>query len=133
MANEKAKQSWGGKTEDIILPQLKAEFWTEGKEIKGALDGWRDIQYNAQEGRPVRTEIAYRLLLNKPIEIDGENVPAIELAPLAGMKAAFKSIKQQGYSPAKGDVWVVRCTSITKAKREGFSDSPNFEILASRN
>ena len=117
-------QKWVGHSSDIAVPLLGAEFWKEETVISGTLDGRRDQKI----GGP-----AYRLLLDTPVSIDGEEVEIVELPSLTGVKYALQSLSQQGYQMKKGDRWQVRCEGIKKAKKEGFSDSPEFEIGVMRN
>jgi hypothetical protein len=112
-------QKWVGHSSDIAVPLLSAEFWKEETVISGVLDGRRDQKIGGS---------AYRLLLDTPVTIDGEEVEIVELPSLTGVKYALQSLSQQGYQMKKGDLWQVRCEGIRKAKKEGFSDSPEFEI-----
>jgi len=118
MATE-AVQKWVGHSSDIAVPLLGAEFWKEETVISGVLDGRRDQKIGGS---------AYRLVLDTPVSIDGEEAEIVELPSLTGVKYALQSLSQQGYQMKKGDMWQIRCEGIKKAKKEGFSDSPEFEI-----
>lgn len=121
---------WTGTTEEVILPQLSSEFWSEGTSVKGTLSGFREVQFRDANGG--KSGIAYRLELATPITINGESHSIVELPPLTGLSAAFKALKNNGYSPRNGDVWTVKCTGVREAKRENFSDSPNFSVQVER-
>ncbi len=116
-------QSWVGRSDEIAVPLLGAEFWKEGTEIAGVLEGKRDQKVGGS---------AYRLTLDVPVTIDGEEATEIELPSLTGIKNALQSLRAKGYQLKKGDLWRVRCEGIKKAKKEGFSDSPEFEIAVMR-
>ncbi len=118
-----AVQSWEGHSSDIAVPLLGAEFWKDGTEISGVLEGRRDQKIGGA---------AFRLTLDTPVTIDGEEVTEVELPGLTGIKNALESLRVQGYQAKKGDLWRVRCEGIKKAKKEGFSDSPEFEISVIR-
>jgi len=116
-------QSWVGRSDEIAVPLLGAEFWKEGTEIAGVLEGKRDQSVGGS---------AYRLTLDVPVTIDGEEATEIELPSLTGIKNALESLRGKGYQLKKGDLWRVRCEGIKKAKKEGFSDSPEFGISVIR-
>jgi len=102
---------------------LGADFWKEGTEIEGALEGKRDQKIGGA---------AYRLTLDVPVTIDGEEVTEVELPSLTGIKYALESLRGKGYQLKKGDLWRVRCEGVKRAKKEGFSDSPEFQISVMR-
>jgi hypothetical protein len=112
-------QAWTGHSSDIAVPLLGAEFWKEETTVSGVLEGGREQKVGG---------MAYRLTLETPVSIDGEEVDVVELPSLTGVKNALQSLRNQGYQIKKGDLWRVRCEGIKKAKKEGFSDSPEFEI-----
>jgi hypothetical protein len=116
---ETAGQSWKGHSSDIAVPLLGAEFWKVGTVVSGVLEGRRDQKVGG---------MAYRLTLDTPVSLDGEEVTEVELPSLTGIKNALESIRLQGYQLKRGDLWRVECEGIKKAKKEGFSDSPEFEI-----
>src|SRR5216684_779550 len=116
-------QSWVGHSSDIAVPLLGAEFWKDGTEISGVLEGRRDQKIGGA---------AFRLTLDTPVTIDGDEVTEVELPSLTGIKNALESLRVQGYQMKKGDLWRVRCEGIKKAKKEGFSDSPEFGISVIR-
>jgi hypothetical protein len=112
-------QNWVGRSDDIEVPLLGAEFWKEGTEISGVLEGRRDQKVGGA---------AFRLTLDAPVTIDSEEVTEVEMPSLTGFKNALESLRLQGYQLKKGDLWRLRCEGIKKAKKEGFSDSPEFEL-----
>lgn len=118
-----AAQSWVGRSDEIAVPLLGAEFWKDGTEISAVLESRRDQKVGGS---------AYRLTLETPVTIDGEEVEVVELPSLTGVKNALQSLRLKGYEFKKGDLWRVTCVGIKKAKKEGFSDSPEFEIAVLR-
>jgi hypothetical protein len=116
-------QTWVGRSDEIAVPLLGADFWKDGTEISGVLEGRRDQQVGGS---------AYRLTLDKPVTVHGVEVTEVEIPSLTGVKNALESLRGKGYQFKKGDLWRVRCEGIKKAKKEGFSDSPEFEIAAMR-
>jgi len=116
-------QSWVGRSDEIAVPLLGAEFWKEGTEISAVLESRREQKVGGA---------AYRLTLETPVSIDGEDAEVVELPSLTGVKQALQSLQQKGYQFKKGDLWQVTCVGIKKAKKEGFSDSPEFKIAVIR-
>ena len=116
-------QHWVGHSSDIAVPLLGAEFWKEGTEVSGVLEGRREQKVGGA---------AFRVTLDTPVTIDGEEVTEVELPSLTRIKNALESLRVQGYQAKKGDLWSVQCEGIKKAKKEGFSDSPEFKIAVIR-
>jgi hypothetical protein len=114
-----AVQTWTGRSDEIAVPLLGAEFWTNDREVMGAFGGFRDQKV----GGP-----AFKLTLDTPISIDGEDVEVVEVPSLTGIRNALQSLKQKGYQSKIGDQWRVTCVGIKLAKKEGFSNSPEFQI-----
>lgn len=114
-----AVQQWTGRSDDIAVPLLGAEFWVEGTTVQGVLEGKREQKVGGA---------AYRMTLDTPLSIDGEEVTEIEIPSLTGFKNALESLRIQGYQMKRGDLWHVECVGIKKAKKEDFSDSPQFKI-----
>jgi hypothetical protein len=112
-------QAWTGHSSDIAVPLLGAEFWKGETAVSGVLEGRREQKVGG---------MAYRLTLETPVSLDGEDVTDVEIPSLTGIKNALESLRLQGYQMKKGDLWRVRCEGIKRAKKEGFSDSPEFEI-----
>ncbi|HKM81537.1 MAG TPA: hypothetical protein VJY15_11315 [Candidatus Acidoferrum sp.] len=112
-------QSWVGRSDEIAVPLLGAEFWKQGTAVSGVLEGKRDQKVGGA---------AYRLTLDTSVTIDGEETEVVELPSLTGIKNALESLRLKGYQMKKGDLWKVECVGIKKAKKEDFSDSPEFEI-----
>jgi len=117
------QQSWTGRSDEIAVPLLGAEFWKEGTEVAGVLESRREQKVGG---------MAYRIILDAALALDGEDVSIVELPSLTGVKNALESLRLQGYQMKKGDLWRVRCEGIKKAKKEGFSDSPTFELAVLR-
>jgi len=112
-------QNWTGRSDAIAVPLLGAEFWSDGRLVAGVFDGMREQKV----GGP-----AFRVILDDVLVLDGEEASVVELPSLTGIKQALQDLRQKGYQLRKGDLWSVRCTGIRKAKKEGFSDSPEFQI-----
>lgn len=113
------QQTWSGRSDEIAVPLLGAEFWKDGTYVNGVLEGRRDQKV----GGP-----AFKITLDVPVVIDGVEETVVELPSLTGIKNALESLKLKGYQMRKGDLWAVRCVGIKKAKKEEFSDSPEFQI-----
>jgi hypothetical protein len=113
------QQSWTGRSDEIAVPLLGAEFWKQGTEVAGVLESRREQKVGG---------FAYRLLLDAALNIDGEDETVVELPSLTGVKNALESLKVKGYQLKKGDMWRVECVGIKKSKKEEFSDSPEFQI-----
>lgn len=117
---EVAAQSWTGRSDEVALPMLGGDFWKEMTEIAGVLEGGREQKFGG---------VAYRLTLDSPVVVDGEEQTEVELpASLTGIKNALQSLREKGYSPRKGDLWRVACVRIKKAKKADYSDSPEFQV-----
>lgn len=112
-------QTWSGRSDEIAVPLLGAEFWKEGTEISGTFDGVREQKV----GGP-----AYKLVLDTPLTLEGEEESVIEIPSLTGFRYALQALKMHGYQGRRGDLWSVRCCDIKASKKEGFSDSPQFEV-----
>ena len=112
-------QSWTGRSDEIAVPLLGAEFWQDGKFVAGVFEGARDQKI----GGP-----AYKLTLDEPVTVDGDEISIVELPSLTGVKNALQSLRQKGYQFRRGDMWKVTCVGIKRAKKEEFSDSPEFQI-----
>jgi hypothetical protein len=125
--NESKSQGWSGRTDEVVVPQLGADFWSEGKSVEGVLDSWRET--SLKDGK---TGVMYKLKLPSVITIGDNESDVVELPALTGVKMAIKSLKSKGYTGQKGDVWNVVCTGIRKATQQGYSDSPEFEIQVIR-
>jgi hypothetical protein len=114
-----AVQTWSGRSDEIAVPLLSAEFWTEGREVSGVFEGFRDQKVGGA---------AFKLTLDASVSIDGEDVEVVEVPSLTGIRNALQSLRQKGYQSKKGDLWQVRCVGVKLAKKEGFSNSPEFQI-----
>src|SRR5579864_8635200 len=114
-----AVQSWTGRSDEIAVPLLGAEFWKDGTEVAGVLEGRRDQKMGGA---------AYKITLDTPVSIDGEDVSVVEIPSLTGVRNSLESLRLKGYQMKRGDLWRVQCVGIKKAKKEEFSDSPEFQI-----
>jgi hypothetical protein len=114
-----AAQSWTGRSDEIAVALLGAEFWKVGTAIAGVLESSREQKVGG---------MAYRLTLDAPVNIDGEEETAVELPSLTGIRNALASMRGKGYQLKKGDLWRIECVGIKQAKKEGFSNSPEFQI-----
>jgi hypothetical protein len=63
-----------------------------------------------------------------PVSIDSEDVTVVEVPSLTGIRNALQSLRLKGYQSKIGDMWRVQCVGIKVAKKEGFSNSPEFQI-----
>src|SRR5882762_3889005 len=90
------QQSWTGRSDEIAVPLLGAEFWKEGTEVDGVLESRREQKMGG---------MAYRIVLNSSISLDGEDVSIVELPSLTGVKNALESLRLKGYQLKKGDMW----------------------------
>jgi hypothetical protein len=113
------QQSWTGRSDEIAVPLLGAEFWKEGVEVAGVLESRREQKMGG---------MAYRIVLDAALAIDGEDVSIVELPSLTGVKNALEALRTKGYQLKKGDMWRIECVGIRKSKKEEFSDSPEFQI-----
>jgi hypothetical protein len=118
-----AVMTWTGRSDEIAVPLLGAEFWKEGTSVEGVLEGKRDQKVGGS---------AYKLTLDAAVSFDGEMELVVELPSLTGIKNALQSLRDKGYQMKRGDLWRVECVGIKKAKKEEFSDSPEFEITVIR-
>ena len=116
-------QTWSGRSDEIAVPMLGAEFWKDGTEVSGVLDGVREQKVGG---------VAYRVVLDVPVVVDGEEEGVVEIPTLAGIKYAMLALRSKGYQHRKGDLWRVTCTGVRKARKEGYSDSPEFDISVIR-
>jgi len=112
-------QQWVGRSDEIAVPILGGEFWTDGKEVSGVFESVREQKIGG---------FAYKLTLDAAVLVDGDSAEVVELPSLTGVKNAIQSLREKGYSFRRGDQWRVVCVGVKKAKKEGFSDSPEFEI-----
>lgn len=112
-------QTWSGRSDEIAVALLGAEFWKEGRRIAGVFEGMREQKV----GGP-----AFKMTLDDPVVIDGTEETVVELPSLTGIRNALQALRLKGYQLRKGDLWAVECVEIKKAKKEGFSDSPEFQI-----
>lgn len=112
-------QSWVGRSDEIAVPLLGAEFWKDGTVVAGQFEGAREQKIGG---------LAYKLVLDENVSVDGEEVTIVEVPSLTGIKNALQSLREKGYQFRRGDMWKVSCVGIKRAKKEGFSDSPEFEI-----
>lgn len=116
---EVATQSWTGRSDEIAVPLLGAEFWTDGREVSGVLEGRVEHKWG----------VAFRLALDNAVSIGDESADVVEVSPsLTGVKNALQALKEKNYKPQKGDLWRVACVGIKKAKKTEYSDSPEFQI-----
>lgn len=111
--------SWMGRSDEVAVPVLGGEFWVEGKEVSGTFEGAREQKIGG---------FAYKLNLDESVTVDGELVEIVELPSLTGIKNALQSLREKGYALRRGDKWNVCCVGVKKAKKEDFSDSPQFQI-----
>lgn len=112
-------QEWTGRSDEIAVPLLGAEFWKDGTEVSGILEGRVEHKWG----------VAFRLTLDSAVFIGDEEVEVVEVSPsLTGVKNALQALKEKNYKPQKGDLWRVSCVGIKKAKKTDYSDSPEFEI-----
>lgn len=123
-------------------PFLNAKFWEEGVQIaarvltthKSSNGPYVCVRLlDAQDAAEFFPEVDCS---NVPgvLEVEGEEVVCVRIGNLAGITLA----RMEALSGAKkkyfevGDVVFFACTGITKAEKEGHSDSPNFYIEVAR-
>src|SRR5260370_13596782 len=111
-----AVNSWVGRSDEIAVALLGGEFWKEGTEVSGILEGRREQKVGG---------MAYRLTLDTPVSIDGEEVEIVELPSLTGVKNALESLREKGYQLKKADMWQITCVGIKNPKKETFTDPPH--------
>ncbi len=116
---KEAVETWVGRSDEVAVPMLGGEFWADGKEISGVFESVREQKIGG---------FAYKLTLDAAVLVDGDSAEVVELPSLTGVKNAIQSLREKGYSFRRGDLWRVACVGVKKAKKEGFSDSPAFEI-----
>lgn len=116
---EAGTQSWTGRSDEIAVPMLGGEFWKDGTEVSGVLEGRREQKIGGA---------AYKLTLDNPVVVDGEEAEVVEVPSLTGIKNALQALREKNYQPKKGDMWRVACVGVKKAKKENYSDSPEFQI-----
>ncbi len=114
-------KEWETSADD--LPILDAAFWTVDREIKAVVEGARATTVG-QGGQGTM----YRLTLSEPVEIGGETAEEVEIGNLTGFRMWLEKLRREhGFDALhKGDILVLRCISIKKARKEGYSDSPRF-------
>lgn len=113
------QQTWTGRSDEIAVPVLGGEFWKADRSVEGIYDGSREQKIGGY---------AHKLILDNPVTVDGEEVEIVELPSLTGVKNALQALREKGYVFKRGDLWAVRCVAVKKAKKEDFSDSPQFQI-----
>jgi len=116
-------QAWVGRSDEIALPLLGGEFWKKGVVVSGVFEGAREQKVGGY---------AYKLTLDLPVTIDGEEESLVELPSLTGIRNALAALRLKGYKLQVGDLWKVACVGVKKAKKVDFSDSPEFEIAVQR-
>jgi hypothetical protein len=108
-------------------PFLGASFWQKGAAITCEI-----LSVHKSSNGPY---VAARLISPEVVEVyDKEGNLAehsiIRLGNLAGISFARKAALAEQKNPyfVAGDTVYLVCTGIEKATKEGYSDSPNFEI-----
>jgi hypothetical protein len=118
MVNERV-ETWSGRSDDIELPLLGAEFWKEGTVVSGTFDGVREQKIGG---------LAYKIILDAPLVLDGSEETEVEVPSLTRFAYAVQSLKEKGYQGRRGDLWSIRCYHVKVTTKEGFSNSPEFQI-----
>ena len=112
-------------------PFLSAGFWEKGTAITCEV-----LSVHKSSNGPY---VAAELISPPSLQLeDGEgnltDHSVIRLGNLAGIslarRAALRDAKNKAFEV--GDVVELKCTGITPASKEGYSDSPNFEISIDR-
>jgi hypothetical protein len=108
-------------------PFLGANFWQKGASITCEV-----LSVHKSSNGPY---VAVKLLSPESVEVydnagDLQEHSIVRLGNLAGIglarRAALREEKNKYF--AVGDVVELTCTGITPATKDGYSDSPNFEI-----
>jgi hypothetical protein len=108
-------------------PFLKASFWQAGTKIRGEVLSF----HKSDNGN----YLAVRLEAPEFVEVydnagDLQQHSVVRLGNLAGVNDARKACLRKYKKPylVVGDVFELECTGITPAEKEGYSDSPRFEM-----
>src|SRR5260370_20773084 len=117
-----------GWTVDAEAPFVGAEFWPEGRTISGIVSKIFDTD-NEEGGVRVKTR-AYVLLIQIPVELDGEEWDRVSIGSLAGFKMAMDAAGISGL--LLKDIVTLTCEGKSKAKKEGYSDRLNFKLSVER-
>src|SRR5260370_5554995 len=86
-----------GRTIDADAPFLGAEFWTDGKSVTGIVSKIFDTEVE-RKGQLVKAR-ALVLLLNEPVEVDGEEWDRVSVGNLARIKMAIDVAKDENGRP----------------------------------
>jgi hypothetical protein len=105
-----------GRTEDAEAPFLDAAFWKKGLRIVGFVDR----SFQTQNGE------CYVLVLQDPVEIDGEPEEKVSIGAMKGFQMALQAANYPKLH--KGDLLVAECTGLTAPKKEGHSPRVNFAV-----
>jgi len=124
-----------GRTVDADAPFLGAAFWTDGKSVTGIVSKIFDTEVE-RKGQLVKAK-ALQLLLNEPVEVDGEEWDRVSVGNLAGIKMAIDVAKDENGRPLGGgiilkDIVTLTCESRKKAKKPDYSDRLNFKLELER-
>lgn len=103
-----SKKTFEGKTEDAGAPILSANFWTEGKIVKGKV--FR--VFNTENGE------CYALQLDSPIKVDGQTIYPKEQGEvtsdrfsIGGLKGFQMAVDASGAGKIQRDDYLtVKCT-----------------------
>jgi hypothetical protein len=106
-----------GRTEDAKeAPYLGADFWKIGVKIVGAVE----------EVKTLTQGIAYVIAMREPVKIGEDEVSEVQIGNLAGFR---KAISATGLKQLPAGCFIeIECTSVKKATKADYSDSPNFAI-----
>ena len=135
MAVFKGKTSGGREMakarESEQAPFLSAEYWAKGVKISFVV-----LAVNKAVGR-YGPFIVAQLVVPKATAIpgsDGVEYECVRIGNLAGITLArleaLDGAKNKNFLP--GDKVFLKCSGISKAKEEGHSDSPDFEMEIDR-
>jgi hypothetical protein len=108
-------------------PFLGASFWQKGAAITCEV-----LSVHKSGNGPY---VAVKLISPESVEVydnagDLQEHSIVRIGNLAGISLARRAALQEAKNKyfAVGDVVYLVCTGITAATKEGYSDSPNFEI-----
>ncbi len=106
-----------GRSEDAKeAPYLGAEFWKVGVKVVGAVE----------EVKTLSQGTAYVIATRDPVKVGDDEVSEVQIGNLAGFR---KAISATGLKVLPAGCFVeIECTSVKKATKADYSDSPNFAI-----
>lgn len=115
-------QVFQGRTEDAESPFLGAEFWEQGKTVRGVVSKVYTLKNNPGT--------CYQLDLEDSVVINGEETDKASIGNLSGWTMALQ--QAGGITLRLKDIVEIECTGFKVAKKEGFSPRINFSVKITR-